>query len=72
MLNKDICQRCYFNAVGESFGNHCIFNVNWVESEVVACVAVSSKTKPIFGVWSIYKDPPEECPYVLEHLLKKC
>ena len=56
MLNKMICKQCW---------NTIWFNaddLNW-ENHRILCAQAHVMV-------SILKDPPEECPYLLEHLMK--
>jgi len=74
MLNKQICQKCH---EGKSRWTQHSDEHNWVVGEVVFCCELAERQiRDInFEVLSSYipidSDPPECCPFILEHLVSK-
>lgn len=57
MLSKNLCKKC----VGLSWNDGC--DNFWNSGRVLLC-------KHSKGVQYTYKKPPNECPFILEHLFK--
>lgn len=64
MLNKEICHKCC--STRNEFIN---FYYNWEEDGKVFCCAKYIKKIGLNGYWDIKKEPPKDCPFILEQLM---
>jgi hypothetical protein len=66
MLNKKACSRCIFS-LRSPLATENMFNYSW-ENGHVYCPA---RTGYPSRIYLIKDDPPNDCPYILEHLVSQ-
>lgn len=62
MLNKKVCEQCRFRGASD-FG----FSFLWDKHGVVDCLRLFVDKARYLGSISVLNNPPEKCPYILEH-----
>ncbi len=69
MLNKEICQRCIHDIVTPltKISWREIDEQNWVGGQLFCPCGSSNNHGAGWSTINIHKDPPEYCPYELEH-----
>jgi len=66
MLNKECCKKCHKNRLGEWDE---IDDVDWRQGEIF-CPDDNVELREVYG-GKITEPPPDDCPFILEHILTK-
>jgi hypothetical protein len=68
MMNRKICERCYTKRFSDASNFPNLFGRDWDKAKIVNCPPIHV-TQEYCDVHKIDGPLPENCPYVLEHIV---
>ena len=72
MLNKELCKRCWEHGKADNlngFGWAQIDEEDWKNKKIVVCSLRYAALLPHPTIIKTTEPPPDNCPYLLEHIV---